>query len=836
MMNLKKLLCAGLTLAMTASLLAGCSGSSGGSGNGAGTGTGEKGRYVEEDYGAPVTSDDNGYAYIQTMRQLSDGTIRILTNDSSEQGFSLLDSVDGGKTWTASSMDLSALKSIIPANKENTYGYMNTVSLDEDGDMAFIYSVNVSSETSSDSTSTYYLLTKDGKLTEIPVEIPGISKTSHYDYEPVVEETTGETAESETEDDDGIIINDGDEPGDDHYDDYNGIQSFKLLDANTLYALDYNGTIYQIDINAGEVVNTIDDFDWLNDMYICGNKLLLYNWEKVIEYDAATGKKTAEHEALAQAFQNARGSVAVADYLKDGSIIYYACSDGVYSYNLSDDTSEQIVDGHMSSLVSPSGYVEYLIPKQDGDILLKFSDYDDASDSSTDTLLNFSYDAEAAKKPDKALTIYTLQDNYEIRTLAAKFQKSHPDIYVTVDVGVTGDDAVTTSDAIRTLNTEIMAGEGPDLLFLDGLPVDSYVEKGLLADISDITGPMITEGKLFENIANTYQEEAGKLYAIPTKFKMPVIIGKKDMLDRINSLSDLADLAQQYAQEEHKSPLVESWSAISILGDMMPVNSASWFNKDGSLNKENLKAYLQDIKRIYDAFYSTMTDEQKKDFEDTLSYYTSDDMGELDASWFGTGDPAWSALYIMAGQYQLAYGAMSDSDGLQSITSVMRQNKDIIYKQLPGALENVYIPSNVVGINAKSKDMASAKELLTYLLSAEGQTGNNYNGFSVNTESFDKSMTDPNADQPDYDPNQSTSGWGTTDENGNEIMLDMYWPSAEQIADFKSMIASLSTPSYSDNTILSTILNDCFGCIVGDDSIDDAVEQVVKDINIYLSE
>ena len=74
------------------------------------------------------------------------------------------------------------------------------------------------------------------------------------------------------------------------------------------------------------------------------------------------------------------------------------------------------------------------------------------------------------------------------------------------------------------------------------------------------------------------------------------------------------------------------------------------------------------------------------------------------------------------------------------------------------------------------------------------------------------------------------------DEDGNEISVDIYWPTDDQIAQLKSLIDSLDTPSYGDYTILSTILKDSINAIIGDTSVDDAVEQVVKDINIYLSE
>ena len=51
------------------------------------------------------------------------------------------------------------------------------------------------------------------------------------------------------------------------------------------------------------------------------------------------------------------------------------CTEGIFTYNLDNDTSEQIVDGNMSSLVSPNGNVGFMVPKADGQILLKFNDY-----------------------------------------------------------------------------------------------------------------------------------------------------------------------------------------------------------------------------------------------------------------------------------------------------------------------------------------------------------------------------------------------------------------------------------------------------------------------------
>ena len=71
---------------------------------------------------------------------------------------------------------------------------------------------------------------------------------------------------------------------------------------------------------------------------------------------------------------------------------------------------------------------------------------------------------------------------------------------------------------------------------MDGLPVNSYVEKGLLADVSDTVNPLISDGKLFDKIAQTYKGDDGKIYAVPMTFKVPIVIGRKSDLDKLNSL------------------------------------------------------------------------------------------------------------------------------------------------------------------------------------------------------------------------------------------------------------------------------------------------------------
>ena len=63
---------------------------------------------------------------------------------------------------------------------------------------------------------------------------------------------------------------------------------------------------------------------------------------------------------------------------------------------------------------------------------------------------------------------------------------------------------VTVADRIRALNARILAGDGPDILVLDGLPTESYIEKGILADLNPLLGDLKEE--LLPSVLSAYTE------------------------------------------------------------------------------------------------------------------------------------------------------------------------------------------------------------------------------------------------------------------------------------------------------------------------------------------
>ena len=152
-------------------------------------------------------------------------------------------------------------------------------------------------------------------------------------------------------------------------------------------------------------------------------------------------------------------------------------------------------------------------------------------------------------KPDdnvekETLKIYTLTENQDIMQIVMLFQQEHPEINVDIQVGIEEEASLTRTDVIKQLNTELLAGEGPDVMIMDGLSVDQYVNMGLLLPIE----LEIPEEQYFLQVLKTYQRE-NKLYAVPAGFWLYALQSRSGFSAENISLSDVSRWAVSNAGE-----------------------------------------------------------------------------------------------------------------------------------------------------------------------------------------------------------------------------------------------------------------------------------------------
>lgn len=337
---------------------------------------------------------------------------------------------------------------------------------------------------------------------------------------------------------------------------------------------------------AGDSLYTIS-----RDMDITDDGNIEYDNTKVTVYDLETQEEKGEQEALGDFLQNELSDIGVSMPGADGKSLYFINQSGIYRFMTDGTAAEKIFTGSMGQMNSPVSSVVNTTVLTDGTVVIHY--YIDGQER----MFRYVYDANASVKPEHTLTVYSLYDTPYVRQLITSFQSGHPDVMLEYETGMTGDDAVTRTDALKTLNTNIMAGEGPDILMLDGLPISSYTEKGLLMDIQDILKETDKEEGLFTNITDAYKSD-GAVCAVPTSFAVPLLIGKQSLLSNIKNLDDLALAAEQERADcPEVSHVLGTMTNTTLLLALLPSSSPSWIAEDGTMDQEKLTDFFENAKK-----------------------------------------------------------------------------------------------------------------------------------------------------------------------------------------------------------------------------------------------
>ena len=157
--------------------------------------------------------------------------------------------------------------------------------------------------------------------------------------------------------------------------------------------------------------------------------------------------------------------------------------------------------------------------------------------------------------------------------------------------------------------------------------------------------------------------------------------------------------------------------------------------------------------------------------------------------------------------------------------------------------ENIFIPSNIVGINAKGKNKEQAKELVTSLLKGYSRDNYSNNGFSINLNklndafSVEKMKEDGYELEYDESKNHYIQGtWGYSDEFGNSKEVTMLLPNDEDVNKLKFEIENLNVGTTVNSVLLIEVAKQFESYVNGDISLEDSINKVVDNLDLYLSE
>ncbi len=518
-----------------------------------------------------------------------------------------------------------------------------------------------------------------------------------------------------------------------------------------------------------------------------GNRFYVMDEESrsLILYDGESGAEKSRSPLELEGFYEA---AAIAGDNGDLSLV---SKDGIQILKKDAAIWEQIVEGKRNTMGSPKYYTKGFAKGGQGDYFVLYDSMDE-----TYKLARYSFDPDMPVEPETELTVFALYENATIRQAVSAFQIENPNVKVEYRPLMGENSAAVAEDYIKVLNTELLAGKGPDIVILDGLSEASYVEKGVLEDLTEVIESLAASGDFLENVADACRTD-GKIYAVPVRIGLPLTFGRKGVLEEAGRLDTLAGLAQSYERGQ-------------IFGTLNPeaflsVYADAWLHdmikEDGTVQRQALQDFLVHMKQIFDG--SNLSDGTQENrpssvwnlLEDGTFLYTEEVAG---LNLFGAG----------ASVVEQAQGELE---------------ADVI------ALNSTFIPYGTVGINKNSEKKETALAFLKTVLSDEVQRSDFYDGFSVNRNVLEYLCGIERTSADAY-------GGAIDGIDGRTYEFKLGWPSEPLRRKAVEFCKSAAHSSGRYWRVKQVLLEDTKGYFEQTQSLEEVMESLMTKISVYLRE
>lgn len=567
-----------------------------------------------------------------------------------------------------------------------------------------------------------------------------------------------------------------------------GAVLFSLMDGKTVVWKPEDGVSLQLyQKNRNSTLNTSSTL--VGDTYITAGDL------GFLAYDMETGKEL-ETIPYQTRDSDAEGSLAAGE----GDDIYLCNAAGIHHMALSGTMWETIVDGSLNSLSLPGIRISKMCVGKNNDFFVWYEKDENP------VLAHYVYDPDTISVPTSTLTVYglDLSEKYLIRQGAIRFQMENPDIRVEVIDGRKQMEGMMDADIIRSLNEELLTGAGADVLVLDGLPGKSYIEKGILEDMSELLAPFTESGEIYRNLTGHFRRSDGSVYEVPVRVLFPVVYGEAGATASLSSL-------QAYL-EYQESPGAGSISGKTVYENILRrlafLYDRELWDDDGKLKEEELTDLLEAAMRTGENSGARVLYPEDEENGAGKRYNLIAENG------FTTPDH----LGIMAGDNQASLELPREMAEMSLSFAVMRE------KGYPlQSVNHTFYPEERVAINRNSRQKETAERFVTFLLSEQIQGEDVEDGFPVTRAGVER-----------WKQRQIVMSYGTGNWDGLMIYGD--YPTESERKLLLDMIPDLDNPVVPDPTVLSIMAEESEGYFSGTQDLPAAVKAIISKVTLYRAE
>lgn len=502
-------------------------------------------------------------------------------------------------------------------------------------------------------------------------------------------------------------------------DDYFYINSFIPTDDGKYLLLNRN-KIFVAD-DSGALLNTIeysaaDDNTYMYGLYKTGDgRIVTYvsiskqvgnEWEsnsKIVVIDTENNKFGDEFEFNSGSNNFMNGTEKYDLLINKES--------GLAGYDIETGKTETIIDWLKSGFDTTAMEGDSTTALPDGRILCVTHNYEYHGGGSygwggNDMIISVLSEVDPATLPDKKLIkLYSLWLDIGVKRQVLEFNKNNPEYEI--ELTCYGDD-LNWQDAITKMNNDMIAGNLPDILLIDSnLPVDSYIAKGLFANIYDFmeTDPEINKEDFLPNLFEAYEVNGALYYTVP-EFTISTMIGKT---------SDVG--AEQGWTMDEFMAFAEKNPDKSVFGDDRYTTNTGMlsnffsYNYDSFINRDTGECSLNSDSFIKMMEFCSRFPSETKDGDTAYDdAYWDNYWQEYETQW-RTGKTLLSSEYI--GRFQIIRELEEGKFG-----------EPVTFKGMPGSNGNgstFNSSGTLLSITAKSANKDGAWKFVRYFLTDEYQ-------------------------------------------------------------------------------------------------------------------
>lgn len=267
---------------------------------------------------------------------------------------------------------------------------------------------------------------------------------------------------------------------------------------------------------------------------------------------------------------------------RDEYDFFYKDETGIYGYKLEEKKEEKILDYMASNINSDNAYD--IIPFTQGRFLGRTWD-----ESGTRIVLYHKVDPSTIKDK-QVITVAMLWIDDTIKRAALEFNKQNDKYQIEIK------DYSKEEDSLTKLNADIVAGNVADIICLNQLPIEQYVQKGVLEDLTPYfeKDSEIKEEDIIDSFREAMKIDGKIYYLTPSFYLTSLVASKKEVGSEMGwTFDDFMKYLEKKGKDvrpfysENKDDILRSF------GGSISVDFVDWSTGECYFNTQDFKDILE---------------------------------------------------------------------------------------------------------------------------------------------------------------------------------------------------------------------------------------------------